>query len=143
MKLTTRKLIDGSYSIEGTNLIVERGDPPKFGLPQEWEICLADDREFPLLTAKGKARALEALELLLQACAPAQIVVSADNLTGELLEAIKSSPAGRVSVVPTIDVAAVEAWASGASVAELERAALAIKARVAGVAAELEGASFQ
>lgn len=66
--MKTCKIESGVYEIVGTDLIVCRGDPPKFGMPQEWHVCPKDDPYWPLLTANGKDLAVSNVAKIVAAC---------------------------------------------------------------------------
>lgn len=66
MKLTTKRIEAGKYHVlrdgKATNLLIERGDAPRWGTHQEWWVCPADDTSSVHFKARGKSEALAVLE---------------------------------------------------------------------------------
>jgi hypothetical protein len=73
MNLTTKKLPGGVYRVyidgKATGIVIDKGESPKFGYLQEWEIGVLGDGDIRWLIGdqRGKAMALETITLLLKA----------------------------------------------------------------------------
>lgn len=64
--LKLRKLGAGRYQIGETSLTIEKGEAPRFRMPQEWDVM---DGETYLFSAKGKDMAAQTIERILRAFA--------------------------------------------------------------------------
>jgi hypothetical protein len=62
----TKKLEAGKYEVVGTRLVISKGDPPKFGMTQMWDVHLMDGSDWGrwLFEARGKDHARDILERL-------------------------------------------------------------------------------
>lgn len=73
MTISTRKLEPGLYEVVGTPLVIEKGDPPKFGMAQMWWVKSRAPEHgewgLYLFEARGKDAAKQALEAILKDCA--------------------------------------------------------------------------
>ena len=65
--MKTTKLADGVYQIVGTDLVIERGDPPRYRQPQEWLLVPSFARHQILLIGYGKANVVSRVEMILAA----------------------------------------------------------------------------
>jgi hypothetical protein len=72
MSLKLKQTGAGLYEIIGTDLLISKDPPPRFREPQQWSIVPRSDQYLPLLTGKGRAQTMEALETLLRAI-PAEL----------------------------------------------------------------------
>ena len=73
MKITTKKRDGGGQLVfidgKQTSIVIDKGEPPKFGYPQEWEIGTICEGSVIWLIGdqRSKANALETITLLLKA----------------------------------------------------------------------------
>lgn len=70
MKATTKKITEGEYAVlvdgRPTTLRILRGEPPKFGMRQEWMIAKGED-DCLTYDQTGKASALRTIQSILDA----------------------------------------------------------------------------
>jgi len=71
MKLKIKKLAPSRYAMladgRGTGIYISKGEPPKYGCPQEWDVCLEDARHTYLFSCKGLGLCVEAIQKIVDA----------------------------------------------------------------------------